>query len=237
MNWIVLLICLYFLKQIIYIISLLPISLIMSRKMSLDRNISANVDDIIANHNGIKEIISRYMNGYLRYMDIQTGLIPSHHIRNFIYKHIWKVNLKKNVVVYYGAEIRASYNLYIGEGSIIGDRAILDARRGGIRIGKNVNIGTGVSFWTGQHDYNDPYFRSMPNKRGPINVEDRVWIGPGVIILHDVTIGAGAVVAAGAVVTKDVPPYTLVGGIPAKPIAKRNTNLVYEFNGEYLPFY
>ena len=132
---------------------------------------------------------------------------------------------------------RASYNLFIGEGSIIGDRAILDARRGGIRIGKNVNIGTGVSFWTGQHDYNDPYFRSMPNKRGPINVEDRVWIGPGVIILHDVTIGAGAVVAAGAVVTKDVPPYTLVGGIPAKPIAKRNTNLVYEFNGEYLPFY
>ena len=62
----------------------------------------------------------------------------------------------------------------------------------------------------------------MPNKRGPIVIHDRVWIGPGVTILHNVTIGEGAVVAAGAVVTKNIPPFTLVGGIPAKVIAKRN---------------
>lgn len=237
MSWIFLLVCLCFVKQIIYIVSLLPIGLVISKKRASKRNVSVEIDDSVANSKGVKEKISRYVNGYIRYMDIQTGLIPSHHIRNFIYRYIWKVNFEENVVIYYGAEIRASYNLFIGKGSIIGDRAILDARRGGIRIGKNVNIGTGVSFWTGQHDYNDSYFRSMPDKRGPINVEDRAWIGPGVIILHDVTIGEGAVVAAGAVVTKDVPPYTLVGGVPAKPIAKRNTDLRYEFSGDYLPFY
>ena len=116
--------------------------------------------------------------------------------------------------------------LTIGKGSIIGDRAILDARHGGIIIGKNVN------------DYNDPYFRCTNIKGGTINVKDRAWIGPNVIILHGVTVGEGAVVAAGAVVTKDVPPYTLVGGVPAKVIGKRNEDLRYEFDGSgYLPFY
>lgn len=124
------------------------------------------------------------------------------------------------------------------KGSIIGDRAILDARHGGIIIGKNVNVSTAASFWTEQHDYNDPYFRCTNIKGGTINVKDRAWIGPNVIILHGVTVGEGAVVAAGAVVTKDVPPYTLVGGVPAKVIGKRNEDLRYEFDGSgYLPFY
>ena len=246
MNWIFLLIILCFLKQILFLLSLPLISFIVSIKKKKERKkerkiINKNAVEesniAITGKNSIKRKVSRYINGYLRYMDIQTGLIPSHHIRNFIYRQIWKADLKKNVVIYYGAEIRSSYNLSVGDGSIIGDKVILDARRGGIKIGKNVNVGSGVSFWTGQHDYNDPYFRSMPYKRGPIKVEDRAWIGPGVIILHDVTIGEGAVIAAGAVVTKNVSPYTLVGGVPAKPIAQRNKDLRYIFTGDYLPFY
>ncbi|MFK1641101.1 DapH/DapD/GlmU-related protein [Bacteroides fragilis] len=74
------------------------------------------------------------------------------------------------------------------------------------------------------------------NKKKPVVIEDRVWIGPNAIILHSVTIGEGAVVAAGAVVTKDVPPFSIVGGIPAKVIGSRNSNLKYEFDGQYLPF-
>ena len=179
----------------------------------------------------------RYLAGYMRYADFQTGLIPSHHIRDFLYRNVWLVDMGKDVIIYFGAEIRAAEKLHLGKGSIIGDKAILDARRGGIYIGENVNFGSQVHLWTGQHDYNDPYFRSMPGRRGPIRIGNRAWIGPNVTILHSVTIGEGAVVAAGAVVTKDVEPYTLVGGIPAKKIGERNRNLCYEFDGNPIPFY
>ena len=181
--------------------------------------------------------MKRCIYGYIRYANFQVGLIPSHHIRNFLYRYIWLVDIKENAVIYWGAEMRASEQLHIGEGSIIGDNAILDARRGGIFIGKNVNFGTGVQLWTGQHDYRDPYFRSLPEKTGPITIGDRAWLGPSVIVLHSVTIGEGAVVAAGAVVTKDVEPYTLVGGVPAKKIGERPRDLRYEFQGEHTPFY
>lgn len=178
----------------------------------------------------LKKWIVEYINAYLRYMDFQIGRLPSHRLRLWLYRNFFGAKLGKDVVLYYGTEIREHYRLKIGKGSIIGDRAILDARQG-IEIGENVNMSTGVSLWTDQHDYNDPYFRCMPDKHGPIKIGNRAWIGPGVIILHNVTVGEGAVIAAGAVVTKDVPPYTLVGGIPAKPIGDRNKNLLYEFKG------
>lgn len=141
------------------------------------------------------------------------------------------------MVIHFGAEIRAPHQLEIGNGTIIGDKCILDARRGGIIIGKNVNFSSQVNLWTGQHDYNDSYFRSNPSKRGPIKIGDRAWLGPNVTVLHSVTIGEGAVVAAGAVVTKDVEPFTLVGGVPAKKIGVRNHDLRYEFNGKSVAFY
>lgn len=137
--------------------------------------------------------------------------IPSHHIRNFFYRHIYKVQMAPKVVIYSGAEIRNPTNLKIGKGSIIGDNAILDARAG-IEIGQNVNFSSNVRIWTLQHDYRDPDFACTPEHYGPVKICDRAWIGPHTIILHDVTIGEGAVVGAGAVVTKDVPPYTLMGG-------------------------
>lgn len=237
MTFVYLLIGILFFKWIVFIISLLPVRLIMLIKEHKNKKNNDNVywDEENKHTNSFRSFIGRYVLGYLRYMDLLTGKIPSHHIRNFLYRNIWKVKLGKNAVIYYGAEIRASYNLFIGKGTIIGDKSVLDARRM-IVIGENVNFSSGVSLWTDQHDYNDPYFRCMPNKYGPIFIKDRAWIGPGAIILHNVTIGEGAVVAAGAVVTKDVPPFTLVGGVPAKPIAKRNTDLKYEFEGDYLPF-
>lgn len=77
----------------------------------------------------------------------------------------------------------------------------------------------------------------MPGRRGPIKIGDRAWLGPDVTVLHSVTIGEGAVVAAGAVVRKDVEPYTLVGGVPAKKIGDRQRGLRYEFPGDPVPFY
>lgn len=201
---------------------------------SVDKVLDFNNDTRI---NTIKNTLKRYINGFIRYADFQTGMIPSHHIRNFLYRHIWLIEMESKSIIYWGAEIRGSEQLHIGKGSIIGDKAILDARRGGIYIGENVNFGSEVHLWTGQHDYKDPYFRSMPGHRGPIKIENRVWVGPNVTILHSVVIGEGAVVAAGAVVTKDVEPYSLVGGVPAKKIGERPRNLKYEFKGKPLPFY
>lgn len=146
------------------------------------------------------------------------------------------MSVGKNTVIYYGADFRATYLLKIGEGTIVGDKCTIDARVGGVFIGDNVNISSNVCMWTDQHDYNDPWFRSLPGKRGPIKIGDRAWIGPNVTILHSVTIGEGAVVGAGAVVTKDVPPFALVGGVPAKVLGERNRDLKYVRDGSHLNF-
>lgn len=234
------LVLLLYSKWIVFILCLPVIRLVRihNKKAKLQAKTFSQTQQSGSNKRKIVFHVSKkYINGYLRYADFQTGFIPSHHIRDFLYRHIWLVDLAPKAIIYWGAEIRGSEQLHIGEGSIIGDKAILDARRGGIFIGKNVNFGTAVHLWTGQHDYNDPYFRSMPAKRGPIKIGDRAWIGPNATILHSVTIGEGAVVAAGAVVTKDVEPYTLVGGVPAKKIGERTRDLRYEFPGEAIPFY
>lgn len=185
----------------------------------------------------IRNLVYKYLSGFERYIIIRIGYIPSHHIRNFCYKVIFKVRMDKGSVIYYGAEIRGAYNLILKSGATIGDKCTIDARRGYILIGKNVQLGNQVNLWTGSHDTNDPLFRSMPGKRGPIEIDDYVWIGPNVTVLHSVKIGRGAVIAAGSVVTKDVEPYSIMGGIPAKKIGERNKQLIYDLSNFHIPFY
>jgi acetyltransferase-like isoleucine patch superfamily enzyme len=184
----------------------------------------------------LKNSLINYINGYNRYCDFVCGRIASHRIRNFMYSNLWLVKLAPKVVIYWGAEIRAGYNLTIGEGSIIGDNVLLDARNG-ITIGRNVNFSSRVCIYTDHHDHRDPYFRGNTDASFQVQIDDRAWIGPNVVILHSVHIGEGAVVAAGSVVTKDVPCFAIVAGIPAKIIGERNHHLRYEFDGTYLPFY
>ena len=155
---------------------------------------------------------------------------PSHTLRNFIYRHICRMNLGEKVVIYHGAEVREPSKITIGKGSIIGDNAILDGRNG-ITIGDNVVFASNVRIWTEQHDHRDPWFRCETQQHNPVVIDDRAWIGSHTIILHSVHIGEGAVVAAGAVVTHDVAPYTIVAGIPAKVIGERNRELKYEMSG------
>lgn len=125
--------------------------------------------------------------------------------------------ISKHVLVYGGCEFRYPKGLNIGRGSSIGHRAILDARKG-LTIGKNVTFATEVMIWTLHHDYNDINFTTVG---APVIIGDFVWLGSRSIILPGVNIGEGAVIAAGSVVTKDVEPYTVVGGIPAKVISRR----------------
>ena len=136
--------------------------------------------------------------------------------------------LAKYAIIYYGSEIRAPYNFKIGKGSIIGDKSILDARKE-IEIGENVNFSSNVHIWTEQHDHRDPYFKCNSNHTFKVIVGNRAWVGPNVTILPKVKIGEGAVIAAGSVVTKNVEPFTIVAGLPAKKIGERNRDLKYVF--------
>lgn len=159
----------------------------------------------------LTKVSERYSWQFERLFLYWISQIHSHLIRNFFYRYIQGIELGKNVVIYSNCEIRNPTKLKIGNGTIIGNNAILDARAG-LELGENVNLSSNVSIWTLQHDYRDRDFACTPEHFGPVKICDRAWIGPNVIILHDVTVGEGAVVAAGAVVTKNVPPFTLYGG-------------------------
>lgn len=152
-----------------------------------------------------------------------AGYIPCHFFRKTFYR-LCGIRIGKNTSFHWRARFFKPWHLTIGRNSIIGNDAMLDARKG-IHIGNNVSLSMGVWIWTMEHDPQDPYYRGTG---GPVNIHDYAWISCRVVILPDVTIGKGAVVAAGAVVTKDVAPYAIVGGVPAKTIGKRTEDLRYQ---------
>ncbi len=180
----------------------------------------------------IKFFIRKYYESIMWMILSVTALIPSHIIRNTILKFLG-MKIHNKAIVYGTFHIRAPFKISIGDGTVIGHGVTLDGRNS-IEVGKNVNFSSEVMVWTMQRDYNDPFFGA---KGGSVIIEDFAWISARAIILPNVTIGKGAVVAAGAVVTKDVEPYTVVGGIPAKKIADRNQDLQYSpADGRGLPF-
>lgn len=97
------------------------------------------------------------------------------------------------------------------------------ASKGGIRVGSGVSIGSGTHLMAGGHVAEDPDAPVLTQARTAvgITIEDNVWIGSGAKVLDGVTIGRGGIVAAGAVVSKDVPAYTVVMGNPARVVEKR----------------
>lgn len=107
----------------------------------------------------------------------------------------------------FGKNITLGKDVFVNSGCHFQDQ-------GGITIGNGSLLGHNVVLATINHDLNPRNNRK--NHYAPINIGNHVWIGSNATILPGVTIGDWAVVAAGAVVTKDVPPYTVVGGVPAK---------------------
>jgi acetyltransferase-like isoleucine patch superfamily enzyme len=174
-----------------------------------------------------------YARSFLQLALTLLGYIPSHSLRKAGLR-ICGAKIAPHVLVYHGLWIVAPWRLRIGRSSVVGDHAILDAR-GGLIIGDNVNLSTNVAIWTGQHDYQS---RKFAYRTAPVQIESYAWLSFRSTILPGVTIGEGAVVAAGAVVTKDVPPYTVVAGIPAKAIGTRTRDLDYNLveDRNYLHF-
>lgn len=115
-------------------------------------------------------------------------------------------------------------NISIGNNVILNKGVMLDGRGGELTIGNNVDIAQETNIWTLEHDVHDPMHKEIPAN---VIIDDYVWIASRVTILPGVHIGKGAVIASCAVVTKDVEPYTIVGGVPAKVIGERNRNIKY----------
>jgi acetyltransferase-like isoleucine patch superfamily enzyme len=166
--------------------------------------------------------------------------IPSYSIRHSWYKNVLGVQMGKGSGIHLGCYIwffgptplRRNRLLTIGQRSRVNRDCCLDAR-GGLSIGSDVSISPGVTILTAEHPPGDDEFRV---ELRPVRIEDRVFIGMRAIILPGVTLGAGAVVAAGAVVTRDVPELTIVGGVPAKPIGKRERMPTYRLEEPFPRF-
>ena len=143
-------------------------------------------------------------------------------IRYLLYKRKLK-SCGKDVVICSGTKLQTARKISIGNNVRIGERSRFSGS-GGITIGNNVSFGPEVVIWSVNHNFHCPetlpYDDTATEKA--VTIEDNVWVGARVCIVPGVTIGEGAVVAMGAVVTKDVPPCAVVGGNPAKVLKYRD---------------
>ena len=128
----------------------------------------------------------------------------------------------KNVNIEKNADFGSGANITIGENSGIGINCKV---RGPLSIGDNVMMGPDCVILTSAHNFDrtDIPMIAQGGKVDKVTIGNDVWIGTRVIILPGVTIGNGVIIGAGAVVTKDIPDYAIVGGIPARVIRFRNT--------------
>ncbi len=145
-----------------------------------------------------------------------VGFIPLHFVRRFFYQ-LSGIKIPFSSTIHLGANFFKPSGISIGKNTIIGYGTFLDGR-GKLSIGSHVDIASQVLIYTDEHDINSPTFG---NSFAPVTIKDYVFIGPRVIILPGVTVGRGAVIAAGAVLTKNVPDFEVWGGVPAQKISER----------------
>ena len=145
-----------------------------------------------------------------------VGYIPFHSVRLFFYS-LAGMNIGSSSRIHMWARFYEPKNIRVGEGTILGDHVFLDGRAP-LTIGNHTSIASEVLIYNSEHDIEDENFSA---REEAVSIGDYVFIGPRAIILPGVTIGDGAIVAAGAVVTKNVEPHSVVGGVPAKPIGER----------------
>jgi len=163
---------------------------------------------------------------YLAYLALANHLVnkvPLISIRHLVYRLVYRMKIGRGSVVAMGCRFFRPDQIQIGRNSRIHFGCLVDGRRR-VTIGDNVDISFDVKIFSLQHDVDDPDYKATG---APVVIGDRVSVNTNSIILPGVTIGEGAVIAAGAVVAKDVPPFTVVGGVPAKPIRARNSQLRY----------
>jgi acetyltransferase-like isoleucine patch superfamily enzyme len=156
--------------------------------------------------------------------------IPSHILRTLFLRHAMHLRQGQGSSIHRGLTLYTYGHIAIGDHTVIDRDCTLDGR-GEITIGNNVNIAPEAMILTAYHDPDAADFAGLHR---PVIIGDYVWIATRALILPGVTIGDRAVVAAGAVVTKDVPPGMIVGGNPARIIRERQGPQTYELNHQRL---
>ena len=141
---------------------------------------------------------------------------PSRNVRLFFLRKLG-LDIGENVSLFAGFHIRNPNGIKIGNGCSIGPKVLLDGRKG-LVLGNNVTIAYEAIIWSLNHDYNDLNFKGEGEK---VLIGDYAWICSRSIILPGVKIGKGAVVASGAIVTKNIGDYEIWGGVPAKLLGYR----------------
>lgn len=173
----------------------------------------------LSNTQAASKILSRLYNYCLDFelMVLRwIGHAPSHLVRKFFYR-IAGIRIGKGSTIHMWANFFEPMGIEIGTDTIIGDHVFLDGRAP-LSIGDHVDIASQVLIYNSEHDLEKESFEARVES---VEISDYVFIGPRAIILPGVKIGKGAVVAAGAVVTKDVAEFEIVGGVPAKKIGER----------------
>jgi maltose O-acetyltransferase len=157
--------------------------------------------------------------------------LSSYTLRKLYLIHINKYKIKKKTTIHKNVFITGKY-LFIGKNTNISRNCYLDCRAPLI-IGNNVAISPDVHILTAGHDMESNKFS---NTHDPVEISDYAWIGSRATILPGISIGEGAIVAAGSVVTKDVQDFEVVGGNPAKHIKTRNQR-IFDYTANWkLPF-
>lgn len=130
-----------------------------------------------------------------------------------------KVRLYEGVTIWY------PYRVRIGDRVTLNEWIYVDGF-GGVDIGDNVRIAHRTTIMSSDHRYQDPNrpIHEQGLVCGPVRIHDGVWIGCNATILMGVTIGEGAIIGAGAVVTKDVPPFAIAVGVPARVVGRRGVD-------------
>lgn len=157
------------------------------------------------------------------YLANVAGVVPFYGFRHWVLSSLARWKLGAGAVVLRGARVFCLGGVSIGAGSVVNGECWLDGRRG-LEIGEHVSVSIGCRLLTLSHDPNDNGFAAVGSS---VVVEDYAWIGAFATILPGVRVGRGAIVAAGAVVTKDVAPRAIVAGVPAKRIGERHAELAY----------
>jgi len=159
-------------------------------------------------------------NFVILFLNAAAARIPFHAIRLFLYRRAFRVGTGSSILM--NTTIRG-FRISIGQGCVINSGVTLDGRGAALTLGDFVDVAPYVRIWTLDHDPDSP---DHVARARPVTVEDYVWLASGATVLPGVTLGRGCIVAAGAVVTKDVAPWTIVAGIPARAIGERQQHLV-----------
>ncbi|MFT7404835.1 MAG: acetyltransferase-like isoleucine patch superfamily enzyme [Zhongshania sp.] len=152
--------------------------------------------------------------------------IPSHILRLKFYSMVMGFKIGQGSSILMDCSFDSKGGFLLGGGSVISARCRIDTR-GGVIIGSGVSVSSDVAILTADHDMDDPYFTG---RNRSVVIGDNVWIGTRATILPGVKIGDGAVIAAGALVTKNVEPHHVVAGVPAQFVRKRADTSPYRLN-------